>query len=30
MSWPLTEPILSARDSRHQNLADVMDKLPAY
>jgi dTDP-4-dehydrorhamnose 3,5-epimerase len=30
ITWPLTEPILSARDSRHPNLADVMDKLPAY
>jgi dTDP-4-dehydrorhamnose 3,5-epimerase len=30
ISWPLTAPVLSARDARHPTLADVTDKLPAY
>ena len=30
ISWPVNNPILSARDGRHSALADVADKLPAY
>jgi dTDP-4-dehydrorhamnose 3,5-epimerase len=30
ISWPLTTPILSARDARHPSLVEVMDKLPAF
>jgi dTDP-4-dehydrorhamnose 3,5-epimerase len=30
IGWPVTDPILSARDGRHPNLAEVMDKLPVY
>ena len=30
ISWPVTTPILSARDGRHPALAAVMDKLPVY
>ena len=26
--WPVTEPLLSPRDSRHPTLADVTDRLP--
>jgi dTDP-4-dehydrorhamnose 3,5-epimerase len=28
--WPVTEPILSARDRQHPRLRDVMDELPAF
>ncbi len=28
--WPVREPILSARDSRHPTLADLADRLPAW
>jgi dTDP-4-dehydrorhamnose 3,5-epimerase len=28
--WPAAVPILSERDRRHLNLADLADKLPAY
>ena len=30
IEWPVTAPILSARDGRHPNLAEVMHKLPVY
>src|SRR3954452_13300563 len=30
ITWPFTEPILSARDARPPMLADVMDRLPPY
>jgi dTDP-4-dehydrorhamnose 3,5-epimerase len=30
ISWPVTSPILSARDGRHPALAAVVDQLPAY
>lgn len=30
ISWPVTTPLLSARDGRHPTLAAVMDKLPLY
>jgi dTDP-4-dehydrorhamnose 3,5-epimerase len=30
IDWPLREPILSPRDGRHPNLADVIDALPFY
>jgi dTDP-4-dehydrorhamnose 3,5-epimerase len=30
ISWPFSQPILSARDARHPFLAEVMDTLPAY
>jgi dTDP-4-dehydrorhamnose 3,5-epimerase len=28
--WPIREPILSARDSRHPRLAELADRLPAW
>jgi dTDP-4-dehydrorhamnose 3,5-epimerase len=28
--WPVEQPILSARDSRHPRLADLLEKLPAW
>jgi dTDP-4-dehydrorhamnose 3,5-epimerase len=28
--WPIPEPLLSARDSRHPTLAEIADRLPAY
>ena len=28
--WPVERPILSARDSRHPRLADLLEKLPAW
>lgn len=30
IGWPLTAPILSARDAKHPNLAELSDLLPAY
>jgi dTDP-4-dehydrorhamnose 3,5-epimerase len=30
IGWPLSTPVLSARDAGHPRLADVMDALPAY
>lgn len=30
IGWPLSSPILSARDARNPRLADLMDALPAY
>ena len=30
ISWPVTTPVLSARDSRHPTLAAVMDQLPTH
>jgi len=30
ISWPSATPMLSARDSKHPLLADVMDQLPTY
>jgi len=30
ISWPSATPMLSARDSKHPALADVMDQLPTY
>jgi dTDP-4-dehydrorhamnose 3,5-epimerase len=30
IAWPVTDPILSARDGRHPLLADVHDQLPIY
>jgi len=30
ISWPVTNPILSARDGRHPLLAGIADKLPTY
>jgi len=30
IAWPVTTPLLSARDSSHPTLAGVMDRLPAY
>jgi dTDP-4-dehydrorhamnose 3,5-epimerase len=30
IAWPLRSPILSARDGRHPNLADLTDSLPSY
>jgi dTDP-4-dehydrorhamnose 3,5-epimerase len=28
--WPVTDPLLSARDQRHPTLAEALDKLPFY
>jgi dTDP-4-dehydrorhamnose 3,5-epimerase len=30
IAWPVIDPILSARDSRHPTLAEVVDRLPAW
>jgi len=30
ISWPVREPLLSARDTRHPSLADLTDKLPTW
>ena len=30
IAWPLAQPVLSARDSRHPAIADLLDRLPAY
>ena len=30
ITWPLSSPLLSARDARHPTLADVTAKLPVY
>ena len=30
IAWPVTAPLLSARDGRHPTLAAVMDQLPVY
>jgi len=30
IGWPSATPMLSARDSKHPSLADVMDQLPTY
>jgi dTDP-4-dehydrorhamnose 3,5-epimerase len=29
ISWPISEPLLSARDRHHATLGDVLDRLPA-
>jgi dTDP-4-dehydrorhamnose 3,5-epimerase len=29
IAWPVSQPLLSARDGRHPALADVMDRLPS-
>jgi dTDP-4-dehydrorhamnose 3,5-epimerase len=30
IAWPVRAPILSVRDARHPNLADLSDSLPSY
>jgi dTDP-4-dehydrorhamnose 3,5-epimerase len=30
IAWPVRAPILSPRDDRHPNLADLIDSLPSY
>ena len=30
IDWPVTDPILSPRDSRHPSIAELRDKLPAW
>ena len=30
IEWPLADPLLSERDTRHPRLADVLDRLPAF
>jgi dTDP-4-dehydrorhamnose 3,5-epimerase len=30
IAWPITRPILSARDARHPTLSDVTSRLPSY
>ena len=30
ISWPLTQPLLSKRDSRHPTLAELTDSLPSW
>ena len=30
IAWPVSQPLLSARDSHHPTLAELADALPAY
>jgi dTDP-4-dehydrorhamnose 3,5-epimerase len=30
IDWPISDPLLSERDTRHPTLADVMDRLPVF
>jgi dTDP-4-dehydrorhamnose 3,5-epimerase len=30
IDWPVSDPVLSARDARHPTLAEMIDRLPVY